>query len=188
MCRGYHAWNGFSAKFLQIQMDAAPSALIADQGAIWIDPPAATIEGGPMDSNTSTYVWREVIDHVLARALRVNATQPGIIPGAGPANGVIPSSTRVCSYAVHGDRFDDNGALQGRLQLPGQRVLGIVTTSAAMAATAELAAPSTRYARQGLERSDSIDWRQGADGAVLTWSLRFGGGVDTFRVVTDCGQ
>ena len=195
---GSYPWNGFSAKFLQIQMDEAgavqppappiPIPPVADSGAVWIAPPVTTYEGGPMDSDSVTFVWQEAIDHLLTRPLRVNATQPGILSGSRPLDGEVAAGTRVCSYAVHGDRRDDNGELVGRLRLPGQRVLGLVTTSRGLAGAMELDAPSVSYSGQGLERSDTIDWRNAVDGAAVSWSLRFGGGVDTFRIVTDCGR
>ena len=159
---------------------------VAD-GARLIDPPASMLEGGPLDSDDTTWVWAEQGPVVLEQALTVNRSSPGDFTGRTNENVLVPAGTRVCSYRIWADRLDDDGRLRGSLRFADSAILGVIHRTNEIRASDVLLPAGIRSTVGPLEGSDRVSLTRDQDGTSLTWDLRLVGGLDGIRVLTDCG-
>lgn len=153
-------------------------------GAVWLDPaPASTAEGGPMDSNTNTYVWAEQGPVQLTAALAVNRVTAGAFNGSSNESESIAAGTWICSYYIHGDRLDDRGTLTGSLSFASSTIIGLIYRTTQLNASHYLGAPGTTIVTGPMESNDNMKF----DGSTsLYWEMRFGGHLDQIRVITAC--
>ena len=183
-------WVAPSVVALDRVAAAAPSAPCevptVRNGARWTSPPASIVEGGPLDSNTNTYVWLEQGPLQLTSALVVNRTTAGNFNGGSNQNQTIPAGTWICSYYVHGDRLDDNGFLTGGMQFASSTIIGLIYRTNELNASSSLRAPGTTYGNAPMESGDvmSLGLTPGAN--TLSWRMRFGPALDGIRVITAC--
>lgn len=183
------AWVAPSVLSLDRVSAAAPSSLcevpIMGNGAAWTDtPPASLAEGGPLDSNTNTFVFAEQGPVLLTADLDVNRTTAGTFSGSNNGSGTIPSGTWICSYFVHGDRLDDNGILTGSMTFTNATILGIIYRNPELnSSSAFLERSDVTYVYGPMEGNDSMTFD---GGGTLSWSMRFGPHLDQIRVITSC--
>ena len=158
-------------------------------GGIWLDPPPTDLSiGGPLDSNTNTFVFAETPAPVtLANDLLVDRTTAGSFNGNSNQNATIPAGTTICSYYVHGDRLDNNGNLTGALTFANSTIIGLIYEDTTFNASSFLRVPGTTYVNGPMESNDlmTLDLTPGAN--TLTWNMRFGPVLDQIRVITSCG-
>lgn len=157
-------------------------------GAAWLaTPPATLAAGGPLDSNTNTWVFPETsAPFTLTAGLVVDRTTAGSFNGGSNQNVTIPAGTTICSYFVHGDRLDNRGTLTGQLNFANSSIIGLIYRRTTFPGSSFLEVPGTTYPYGPMETNDAmgLDLTPGAN--ALKWEMRFGGGVDQIRVITSC--
>ncbi|MEM7273249.1 MAG: glycoside hydrolase family 44 protein [Actinomycetota bacterium] len=164
-----------------------PTLPTVDGGMTLIAPPTSTREGGPLDSPTAVHLWLEHGPTTLTGPIRVDRTEDGAFRGNSLSSVRLAPGTTVCSWYVFGDRLQDRGALRGTIDFGGAEVLGVITRSRNLRASAVLDGPSTTYTHQGAEGNDRFTLERRPEGTVLTVDFRLGRGTDAIRVLTDCG-
>jgi hypothetical protein len=156
-------------------------------GAVWLSPaPASLAEGGPLDSQTETYVFLEQGPVTLTSALAVNRTSAGTFGGNSNENDSIPSGTTICSYYVQGDRLDDSGTLTGAVQFSSHEIIGLIYRTTEMNASNFLRNTGTTYVQGPMESNDSMTMSLASGANTLSWSMRFGPHLDQIRIITSC--
>ena len=187
------AWVAPSIIGLDRVSAAAPSDTSCEtptvfNGAIWLNPPPTDLSiGGPLDSNTNTFVFSETPAPVtLTSNLTVDRTAAGSFNGNSNQNATIAAGTTICSYFVHGDRLDNNGQLTGGLRFAHSAIIGLIYETATLNASSFLRVPGTTYVNGPMEGNDlmTLDLTPGAN--TLTWTMTFGPVLDQIRVITAC--
>jgi len=185
------AWVSPSVIGLDRVAAAAPSSIcevpVVANGAIWLDPAPTTLaEGGPLDSNTNTFVFGEAGPVQLTADLQVNRTAAGTFTGNSDPGGTIPSGTWICSYLVHGDRLDDRGDLTGSMTFSSATILGLIYRNPELnSGSTFLEAPATTYVYGPMEGGDDMGFD---GGTTLRWEMGFGPHLDQIRVITSCPE
>lgn len=185
------AWVAPSVVTLDRVAAAVPSGACevpsTSNGAVWLSSaPASLAEGGPLDSQTETYVFLEQGPVTLTSALAVNRTSAGTFGGTSNENASIPSGTTICSYYVQGDRLDDNGILTGAVQFSSHEIIGLIYRTTQMNASNFLRNPGTTYVQGPMEGNDSMTMSLASGANTLSWSMRFGPHLDQIRIITSC--
>ncbi len=156
-------------------------------GAVWEDnPPASLAEGGPLDSNTNTFVWHEQGPVELTQALDVDRVTAGNFSGSSNENQQIAAGTWICSYFVHGDRLDDGGTLTGAMTFSNQNIIGLIYRNGTMNASSFLERSGVTYEYGPMEGNDNMSLTLTPGAHALSWSMRFGPHLDQIRVITSC--
>ncbi len=156
-------------------------------GAVLQDPaPASTAEGGPMDSNTNTFVWYETGPIELTAPLTVNRVTAGNFNGGSNEAVVIPAGTWICSFYAHGDRLDDAGALTGAMTFAKAEIVGLIYRNAELNASSFLEAPGTAYVYGPMETNDTMTMTLTPGAHTISWNMLFGPHLDQIRVITAC--
>lgn len=182
------AWLAPSVTSLDRVAAASPSSICevpsTFNGAVWLNtPPTSLLEGGPLDSNSNTFVFAESGPVLLTNDLTVNRTTAGDFGGDDDEQATIAAGTWICSYLVHGDRRNDNGTLTGGLLFPTSRIIGLIYRTNELMASAFLQNPNTIYDTGQIEPNETVTF----DGvSALTWTMIFGPHLDQIRVITDC--
>ena len=160
-----------------------PAGVIVADGARLVEPPATTVEGGPLDAEAESFVWVESGPVTLDDELVVDLAPQGAWGGADGGGVTIPAGSTVCSLFVHGDRLDDSGVLTGSLRLTDARVLGVAASSGGLWRSRFLRAPEVEHRIGKMEPLDRVEVTDDA----VAWEMWFGPATDQLRVITDCG-
>ena len=186
---GAAAWIAPSVIGLDRVAAAAPSSIcevpVVGDGGMWLDSAPTTLaEGGPLDSNTNTFVFMEAGPVLLTADLQVNRTTAGTFIGTSDPGGTIPAGTWVCSYFIHGDRLDDSGQLTGSMTFSSATILGLIYRNPELnSGSAFLESPATTYVYGPMEGGDDMSFD---GGTTLRWEMNFGPHLDQIRVITSC--
>ena len=87
---------------------------------------------------------------------------------------------------MHADRLDDNGQLTGQLQFSTANIIGLIYRLAEMTASSYLQAPAATYFTSFLENADSMTLDLTPRSNRVTWTMNFGGALDSIRVLVNC--
>jgi uncharacterized repeat protein (TIGR01451 family) len=143
----------------------AAGALISGSSGsvIHLTSPPASVALNKLQNATKVHVFDEQQGATLAAATAVDAVDPGTYAAFPAGSATIPAGTVVNSHLIHSDitAFRYTARRQGSVTFSSD-ILGVVASTAKLAASDTLGAPGTTYA-------GSINWR-GLETSENGWS------------------
>ena len=157
----------------------------AFNGAVCLNsPPPNLAPGAPeLDSPDFTFIWLEAGCVVLTAPLPVNFSGNGAFNGGTDDGTFVAAGSKICSYIIHGDRLDNNGALPGGATFANP-IVGLIYRAPELNGSSFLENPATMYEYGPMETRDTGDVDLATN--TIRWNFTFGPVTDQIRVITLC--